>query len=54
MEVEWEPDHHRILVSGLPDVGDLILNREEWTFLVACWIATVWRREDTQPRRAAA
>jgi hypothetical protein len=31
--------------GGLPDVADLILNREERAFLHACWIATAWRRE---------
>jgi hypothetical protein len=52
-DVDWGP--HRVTdAGGLPDVGDLILNREEWTFLVACWIATAWRREGAQPRRAAA
>jgi hypothetical protein len=46
-DVDWEP---RLVsdASGLPDVGDLILNREERSFLCACWIATAWRRE---PRR---
>ena len=52
-DVDWDP--RRVTdAGGLPDVGDLILDREEWTFLVACWIATGWRREGAQPRRAAA
>jgi len=52
-DVDWDP--HRVTdAGGLPDVGDLILNREEWTFLVACWIATAWRRGDASPRRSAA
>jgi hypothetical protein len=37
--------------TGLPDVGDLILNGEERAFLCACWIATAWRREP-RPRMA--
>ena len=43
-DVDWEPR----LVSdagGLPDAGDLILNDEERAFVIACWIATAWRRE---------
>jgi hypothetical protein len=52
-DVDWDP--HRVTdAGGLPDVGDLILNREEWAFLVACWIATAWRREGAQPRPSAA
>lgn len=43
-DVDWEP--RRVSdASGLPDVADLILNREERAFLCACWIATAWRRE---------
>jgi hypothetical protein len=43
-DVDWEP--RRVSdANGLPDVGDLILNREERVFLCACWIATAWRRE---------
>ena len=43
-DVDWEP--RRVSdANGLPDVADLILNREERTFLCACWIATAWRRE---------
>ncbi|MGH3025966.1 MAG: tyrosine-type recombinase/integrase, partial [Gaiellaceae bacterium] len=40
----WEP---RLVsnASGLPDVGELILNDEERAFVTACWIATAWRRE---------
>ena len=46
-DADWEP--RRVSeANGLPNVGDLILNREERTFLCACWIATAWRRE---PRR---
>jgi hypothetical protein len=42
-DVDWEP--RRVSEeNGLPDVADLILNREERTFLCACWIATAWRR----------
>jgi len=34
-DVDWEP--RRVSdASGLPDVRDLILNREERTFLCAC------------------
>jgi hypothetical protein len=46
-DIDWEP---RLIsdANDLPDVGDLILNREERTFLCACWIATARRRE---PRR---
>ena len=40
--------------SGLPDVGDLVLNEEERAFLIACWIATAWRRKGAQPARRAA
>ena len=40
----WEP--RRVGgAGGLPDVGDLILNDEERAFVIACWIATAWRRE---------
>jgi hypothetical protein len=52
-DVDWEP--RRVSdASGLPDVGDLILNREERAFLCGCWIATAWRRELDQPGRSAA
>jgi hypothetical protein len=46
-DVDWEP---RLVseANGLPDVGDLILNREERACLCACWLATAWRRA---PRR---
>jgi hypothetical protein len=50
---DWEPRRVRD-ASGLPDVGDLVLNEEEHAFLTACWIATAWRREDAQPVRRAA
>jgi hypothetical protein len=52
-DVGWEP---RCVVdaSGVPDVGDLVLNEEERAFLVACWIATAWRREHARPGRRAA
>jgi hypothetical protein len=43
-DVDWEP--RRVShANGLPDVADLILNREERAFLCACWIATAWRPE---------
>jgi hypothetical protein len=52
-DVDWEP--HRVTdAGGLPDVGDLILNEEEWSFLGACWIATAWRRESARPGCSAA
>ena len=52
-DVDWEP--RRVAdASGLPDVGDLVLNAEERAFLMACWIATAWRREDAQSDRRAA
>jgi hypothetical protein len=52
-DLDWEP--RRVSeASGLPDVGDLILNREERAFVCACWIATAWRRERVQPGRSAA
>jgi hypothetical protein len=52
-DVDWEP--RRVTdASGLPEVGDLVLNDEEHAFLIACWIATAWRREDAQPVRRAA
>lgn len=52
-DVDWEP--RRVTdASGLPDVGDLVLNEEERAFLIACWIATAWRRVDAQPARRAA
>ena len=48
-DVDWEP--RRVSeANGLPDVGDLILNREERAFLCVCWIATAWRRA---PSRAS-
>jgi hypothetical protein len=40
--------------GGLPDVGDLILNREERAFLHACWVATAWRRESGRRASRAA
>lgn len=49
-DVDWEP--RRVSdADGLPDVGDLILNREERAFLCACWIATAWRREPGRESR---
>lgn len=42
--VDWEP-FRLIAAGGLPDVGNLILNREERAFLCACRIATASRRE---------
>jgi hypothetical protein len=52
-DVAWEP--RRVTdASGLPDVGDLVLNEEERAFLMACWIATAWRREDARCGRRAA
>jgi hypothetical protein len=43
-DVDWEP--YRVSqANGLPNVADLILNREERVFLYACWIATAGRRE---------
>lgn len=52
-DVDWEPG--RVTdAGGVPEVGDLILNREEWVFVSACWIATAWRREAAQCRRSAA
>ena len=52
-DVDWEP--RRVVdASGLPDVGDLVLNEEERAFLIACWIATAWRREGAQAARRAA
>jgi len=49
-DVDWEP--RRVSDgNGLPDVADLILNREERAFLCACWVATASRRE---PSRMAA
>ena len=52
-DVDWEP---RCVTdaSGLPDVGDLVLGEEERAFVIACWIATAWRREDAVPARRAA
>jgi hypothetical protein len=43
-DADWEP--YRISqANGLPNVADLILNREERALLYACWIATALRRE---------
>ena len=52
-DVDWEP---RLIteVDGRPDAGDLILNQEEGAFVIACWLATAWRREHAQAGRAAA
>ena len=52
-DVAWEPRRVRD-ASGLPDVGDLVLGEEERAFLMACWIATAWRREDARSGRRAA
>jgi hypothetical protein len=52
-DIDWEPRRVRD-ASGLPDVGDLVLNDEEHAFLRACWLATAWRREDAQSARRAA
>lgn len=52
-EVDWEP--RRIVdADGLPDAGELILNEEERMFVVACWLATAWRRGAAQAGRPAA
>lgn len=52
-DVDWEP--RRVIdADGLPDAGDLILNDEERTFVIACWFATAWRREAAQAGRPAA
>ncbi len=52
-DVAWEP--RRVTdASGLPGVGDLVLNEEERAFLMACWISTAWRREDARSGRRAA
>jgi hypothetical protein len=49
-DVDWEP--RRVSdASGLPNVEDLILNREERAFVRGCWIATAWRRERDHPSR---
>jgi hypothetical protein len=49
-DVDWEP--YRVTdAGGRPDAGDLILNDEECAFVIACWIATAWRREDAQAGR---
>jgi hypothetical protein len=51
-DVGWEP--RRVVdVDGLPDAGDLVLNEEERMFVVACWMATAWRREAAQAGRSA-
>jgi len=49
-DVDWQP---RLIsdVGGRPDAGDLILNKEEWAFVIACWIATAWRREHAHAAR---
>ena len=52
-DVDWEP-RPITDVGGLPDAGELILNEEEGAFVIACWIATAWRREDAQAGRSAA
>ena len=52
-DVDWQP--RRVTdASGLPDVGDPVLNEEERAFVLACWSATAWRREAAQPARRAA
>jgi hypothetical protein len=52
-DVDWEP--YRVTdAGGRPDAGGLVLNDEECAFVIACWIATAWRREDAQARRSAA
>ena len=52
-DVDWVP--RRVSdASGLPNLGDLILNGEERAFVCACWIATAWRPERAQPGRSAA
>jgi hypothetical protein len=52
-DVDWEP--YRVTdAGGRPDAGDLILNDEECAFVMACWIATAWRREDAQAGRSVA
>lgn len=52
-DVDWEPC--RVTdAGGRPDAGDLILNDEECAFVMACWIATAWRREDAQAGRSVA
>ena len=51
-DVDWEP----CLISdvdGRPDAGDLILNEEEGAFVIACWVATAWRREHARAARSA-
>ena len=49
-DVDWEP--YRVTdAGGRSDAGDLILNDEECAFVIACWIATAWRREDAQAGR---
>ena len=52
-DVDWEP---RLItdVDGRPDAGGLILNEEEGAFVIACWIATAWRREHAPVGRSAA
>ena len=52
-DVDWEP-YLITDVDGRPDAGGLILNKEEGAFVIACWIATAWRREHVQARRSAA
>jgi hypothetical protein len=49
-DIDWEPC--RVTdAGGQPDAGDLILSEEERAFVIACWIATAWRREDAQAGR---
>ena len=46
-DVGWEP--RRVVdAEGVPDPGDLILNDEERMFVIACWVATAWRRGAAQ------
>lgn len=52
-DVGWE-SRQVSEAGGLPDVGDLILNREERAFMHACWIATTWRRESGRRASKAA
>ena len=50
-DVDWEL--YRVTdAGGRPDAGDLILNDEECAFVIACWIATAWRREDARAGRS--
>ena len=52
-DVDWEPRPVRD-ASGLPNVADLVLCEEEHGFVMACWIATAWRRGDARTARRAA